>query len=934
MQNLDATHRAILDHCADGFAPITSVTDAVDVSRSTLYRKKDKLLDAGLIEERDRDGAPGSEYRTTEQGEQVLAAAAADGPPAPPIPVLDRAPTREHQATIELVLAACAARQSKVTESHHPWFLLAGKTLKWKTWTAKFCAHLLGVEPDDVITLMSTETGRSIFRRKGYAGETVSENPLLSRPLACLDEMHEARDEVLRDARAYLQGERTLLDEGDPIEVEPVAIVTMNFPEEAGEGTLAARTPFDEAQLRRAVAVDFDQVTIPDAEKPRGDAHLDAAQAAEPVSLPADCEHLDVSETVAAVIDACLTDAAGPVDHTLLEVLASGMTAFYGDERDALARALEDWLWLAATRGWTADDWQARLREILADHSGAGGEPETKTERERGAAAETAALAPQDPTEEPTGGKETERELTTEQEVFQLVLHERMPPEEIVARGIASGDEVEAALETLDRLTEYDVVAADTLEEMLRAARRDGYDEGYDDAREKYRVEYPCNVCGEPIELTNSSAKEALFDFLKEASETHLRAPDWNWGHTSCHEDNEIRADGGREREAEIPPDNLREKYYVESKHVDGDSDRGLTVSPEIERYWEVLDELKAKKEDEKATLQSIEERKRTAQREHEELTAENEALREENAELEAEHQELEEALTETREALANVREVLDETEYDTIPALAAAVTEWHEAEATIDDLEAAISEKEDDLAAVEEELADTEARLDDLQAEIDRWIEQREHAETLEDYARELQRHIDELDAKLEEKTERHNTLVDEINEQRRRWNAEYEEKLDKIEDAADEIYGAFQAFLREAIEQNPPHFHCPRTGNQIDPRILQQQFGDGERLNQIQHPDKMRTTIVCPHCTTSKGMLGFTRPLGGGPLANETEGTHTIRLYDVLAPTLSELSWTEYGGGTKEDAEQRRQQARERAQQPAEDGGETAGTRDGPAT
>lgn len=59
---------------------------------------------------------------------------------------------------------------------------------------------------------------------------------------------------------------------------------------------------------------------------------------------------------------------------------------------------------------------------------------------------------------------------------------------------------------------------------------------GHDKAEEKYNVEYPCDVCGEPLEVTKEEEKEKIFQILKEASDPEKEVSEWKWGHTECHE--------------------------------------------------------------------------------------------------------------------------------------------------------------------------------------------------------------------------------------------------------------------------------------------------------------------------------------------------------------------------------------------------------------
>ena len=54
----------------------------------------------------------------------------------------------------------------------------------------------------------------------------------------------------------------------------------------------------------------------------------------------------------------------------------------------------------------------------------------------------------------------------------------------------------------------------------------EGWSEGFDEAIEDYRITYPCNVCGKPIEMEpNSKSHGAMISYMHQNG----------WGHTNCH---------------------------------------------------------------------------------------------------------------------------------------------------------------------------------------------------------------------------------------------------------------------------------------------------------------------------------------------------------------------------------------------------------------
>jgi hypothetical protein len=62
-----------------------------------------------------------------------------------------------------------------------------------------------------------------------------------------------------------------------------------------------------------------------------------------------------------------------------------------------------------------------------------------------------------------------------------------------------------------------------------REARKQGYDEGFNDGYEKaealYKVTYPCKVCRKMLTVTSKEEKEAIKRYMLEHG----------WGHAECH---------------------------------------------------------------------------------------------------------------------------------------------------------------------------------------------------------------------------------------------------------------------------------------------------------------------------------------------------------------------------------------------------------------
>ena len=52
------------------------------------------------------------------------------------------------------------------------------------------------------------------------------------------------------------------------------------------------------------------------------------------------------------------------------------------------------------------------------------------------------------------------------------------------------------------------------------------WQEGYEEAKRRFMVPFPCNVCGEPLEITNPKAKKVTGQCMH----------DLGWGHAKCHQ--------------------------------------------------------------------------------------------------------------------------------------------------------------------------------------------------------------------------------------------------------------------------------------------------------------------------------------------------------------------------------------------------------------
>lgn len=67
----------------------------------------------------------------------------------------------------------------------------------------------------------------------------------------------------------------------------------------------------------------------------------------------------------------------------------------------------------------------------------------------------------------------------------------------------------------------------DILREALgiqKANLQKAFDRGFEEAKERYCITYPCSVCGKPMEITHDTTKEAVRRYMREHG----------WRHSSC----------------------------------------------------------------------------------------------------------------------------------------------------------------------------------------------------------------------------------------------------------------------------------------------------------------------------------------------------------------------------------------------------------------
>ncbi len=329
--------------------------------RATVYRRLRELRTQGLVLKHGRRYAltsAGEQAKARLEGETFADALASVYPP------LTKIPTRQHRAIVELVLGAIALRQLTDQEDRHAGFALLGPTMTWKTSAGEFICLAAGADPARCIAECAAESGRSLFVRRGAAGEIVAWRELLDGPVVVLDDYHLADAPVRRAIAPCLAGRRRVPMENDVVTIKPVPIITMN-PREGT--TLSARTGLSVPQLRRLIPLDVSALQLPDLAL-HGRQALDAARRHGPLALRAPrgpCERFRL--TVVRLLRQVLQpEAVGLVDVDLVLGLARGLTAWLAD-REALRLALYDLLLALETVGWVKAGWVEFVRGSADD---------------------------------------------------------------------------------------------------------------------------------------------------------------------------------------------------------------------------------------------------------------------------------------------------------------------------------------------------------------------------------------------------------------------------------------------------------------------------------------------------------------------------------------------------------------------------------------
>jgi hypothetical protein len=289
-------------------------------------------------------------------------------------------PSPCHRALLELALAALVVRQLTPQEERHPSFLLTGPTLAWKTSAGRFLCLAAGVDPATHIVDLASESGRSLWIRRGPDGAIATRRRLLEARVVVFDELQLADPGVRRALAPFLGGRRRVPLENEVVSIAPVALITMN----PGAGTtLTERTGLAAPQLRRLIICDLGAVEMPDLALMGGRA-LEAAAKAGPLTLrpPQDSAERFRPAVVGLLRQVLQVEALGLVDVDLLLGVATGMTAWL-PAAIAVRQTLSDFLLVVDTIGWTQAGWTDALRTFPGSGR-EGGMPALPAPREQG----------------------------------------------------------------------------------------------------------------------------------------------------------------------------------------------------------------------------------------------------------------------------------------------------------------------------------------------------------------------------------------------------------------------------------------------------------------------------------------------------------------------------------------------------------------------
>lgn len=324
--------------------------------KATVYARLRALQVKGLVAKR------GREYLLTTAGLQAKAqregAAVLDGLTGVYGP-LREVPSPQHRALVELAISALVLRQLTDQEEHHAGFLLVGPPMTWKSAGGRFLCLIAGADPAACIVDLAAESGRSLWVRRGAAGDIRSQRALLGAPVVVLDEYGLADRAVRQAVAPFISGRRRVPVENEILPITPVPVITMN--PRTGV-TLSARTGFSLAQLRRLVPCDLGAVPLPDLALD-GERAIEAARQAGALALRApraSCEDFRAA-LVRLLRQVAVPESIGIIDVELLLGLGRGLSGWLMPVA-AMRQALYDFLLVVETVGWVRPGWLEAVR--------------------------------------------------------------------------------------------------------------------------------------------------------------------------------------------------------------------------------------------------------------------------------------------------------------------------------------------------------------------------------------------------------------------------------------------------------------------------------------------------------------------------------------------------------------------------------------------
>ena len=301
-------------------------------------------------------------------------------------PPLSLIPDEHYRAFVELIYAACVARQFDITPDHHSVFIIAGRPREtWKTRLGRFVCYSLGLDPDTHIAYLPGESGRSLFTRKDSSGATTFKREILNEPLVVLDEFLEADKKVRDILRLYTSANLFISYENEKMKLSPVPLITLNPIDEKKK--LHDKLGLKPSELARSIVLYADN--IPDLQVDEFAMHSEdiisaakAKQIAVGSTLPkfrVNCERY--RDEIIQLVRACRRATPGfnqsPTSYESIIQLCSGMTAFVDDDETAIKITLRDLFTVQETTGWVKENWKNIIdnfslertqRELYGEH--------------------------------------------------------------------------------------------------------------------------------------------------------------------------------------------------------------------------------------------------------------------------------------------------------------------------------------------------------------------------------------------------------------------------------------------------------------------------------------------------------------------------------------------------------------------------------------